>query len=96
MALKEHFGWKPWNEWEEGAAFRRPEVLRGYRHRLAVSVLFWQFVQYEFFCQWHQLKEYAGRNGIKIIGDLPFTLLTTVPMSGAAEIFLPSIRKMRP
>ena len=31
MALKEHFGWKPWNEWEEGAAFRRPEVLRGYR-----------------------------------------------------------------
>lgn len=20
MALKEHFGWKPWNEWEEGAA----------------------------------------------------------------------------
>lgn len=72
MALKEHFGWKPWNEWEEGAAFRRPEVLRGYRRRLAVSVLFWQFVQYEFFCQWHQLKEYAGRNGIKIIGDLPF------------------------
>lgn len=56
MALKEHFGWKPWNEWEEGAAFRRPEVLRGYRRRLAVSVLFWQFVQYEFFCQWHQLK----------------------------------------
>ena len=72
MALKEHFGWKPWNEWEEGAAFRRPEVLRGYRRRLAVSVLFWQFVQYEFFCQWHQLKKYAGRNGIKIIGDLPF------------------------
>ena len=49
MALKEHFGWKPWNEWEEGAAFRRPEVLRGYRRRLAVSILFWQFVQYEFF-----------------------------------------------
>ena len=72
MALKEHFGWKPWNECEEGAAFRRPEVLRGYRRRLAVSVLFWQFVQYEFFCQWHQLKKYAGRNGIKIIGDLPF------------------------
>ncbi|HIR29392.1 MAG TPA: 4-alpha-glucanotransferase [Candidatus Coproplasma stercorigallinarum] len=32
---------------------------------------FWQFLQYEFLCQWKKLKEYANSKGIKIIGDIP-------------------------
>jgi len=30
-----------------------------------------RFVQYEFYSQWHALKNYANRLGIRIIGDIP-------------------------
>ncbi len=31
----------------------------------------WQFIQYEFFTQWAEIKKYANDKGIKIIGDIP-------------------------
>ena len=31
----------------------------------------WKFIQYEFFTQWAKVKEYANKNGIMIIGDMP-------------------------
>lgn len=31
----------------------------------------WRFIQYEFFTQWQELKEYANKKGIKLIGDIP-------------------------
>lgn len=36
------------------------------------TLFVWQFIQYEFYTQWQKLREYAKRNGIGIIGDLPF------------------------
>ena len=35
------------------------------------SYFYHAFVQYEFFTQWHTLKEYANARGVKIIGDIP-------------------------
>lgn len=58
MALKAANENKPWNEWET-------EIYDE-------SVLFaWKFIQYEFFNQWSEVKEYANSKGIKIIGDIP-------------------------
>lgn len=31
----------------------------------------WRFIQYHFFTQWAQVKEYANLKGIRIIGDIP-------------------------
>ncbi len=31
----------------------------------------WRFIQYEFFTQWAQVKEYANKKGVRIIGDIP-------------------------
>ncbi len=31
----------------------------------------WRFTQYEFFRQWAAIKEYAGKKGVAIIGDIP-------------------------
>lgn len=37
------------------------------------DILFmWKFIQYEFFCEWKGIKDYANSKGIKIIGDIPF------------------------
>ena len=35
------------------------------------EVQFWEYLQYKFYSQWYRLKEYANRNGISIIGDIP-------------------------
>jgi 4-alpha-glucanotransferase len=42
-----------------------------YKEMLADEVEFRKFSQYLFFNQWGSVKDYANRNGIKIIGDIP-------------------------
>lgn len=32
----------------------------------------WRFIEYEFFHQWSEIRAYAKKRGIKIIGDIPF------------------------
>jgi len=50
---------KAWNEWTVKTP--APDDLAA-----------WQFIQYEFHRQWNLLHEYAQKNDIEIIGDLPF------------------------
>lgn len=58
MALKEANNQKPWYEWENNDINKE-------------TLFMWQFIQYEFFMQWKNIKEYANNKGIKIIGDMP-------------------------
>lgn len=59
MALKECNGFKRWQDWTED--------------NINSDVLFmWQFIQYEFFTEWKEIKSYANGKGIEIIGDIPF------------------------
>ncbi|MBO5066427.1 MAG: 4-alpha-glucanotransferase [Clostridia bacterium] len=58
MALKNANCEKEWTEWDKSDY--NEEVLFG-----------WRFIQYEFFTQWQEIKEYANSKGIGIIGDIP-------------------------
>ena len=58
MALREANGNKPWQEWK--ISDFDIEVLK-----------LWQFIQYEFFTQWSEIKKYANEKGVSIIGDIP-------------------------
>lgn len=58
LALRDANNGMPWQEWTVKVS--EPQIL-----------FFWQFVQYEFFIQWADLKGYANEKGIKIIGDIP-------------------------
>ena len=71
MALKMHFGGIAWNHWDQDIAFREAAAMTHYKDSLADRIRFHQFLQYIFFKQWFELKEYANGCGIKIIGDLP-------------------------
>ena len=71
MALKERSGGSPWQTWEEGLKFRRPDALRQARQELNDEIRFHCFLQYLFFRQWDALHAYANRQGIRIIGDVP-------------------------
>ena len=72
MALKEFFGNKAWNHWDEDLKTREETALQEYREILKDQVAFWKFCQFEFFKQWYALKKYANQKGVQIIGDMPF------------------------
>ena len=71
MALKYFYDGKPWYEWEDIYKKREPKALKAFAENNSVEILFWNFVQYEFFKQWNELKSYANANGVYIIGDIP-------------------------
>ena len=71
MALKGHFGGRPWPEWEADIRQREPAALRRYRTLLKEDIAYHKYLQYLFFTQWAALKEYAASQGVGIIGDIP-------------------------
>lgn len=72
MALKRHYGMRPWTKWPNRAlAARTPAALEKYRAHLKADVLFFETVQMLFFQQWDALKRYAGENGVRLMGDVP-------------------------
>ena len=72
MALKRHFGMKPWQEWpDEAVRLHDPAALARYRELLREDVELFTYIQFLFFRQWTALKSYINSLGIGIIGDLP-------------------------
>lgn len=60
MANKIAFPGQSWRYWDRNGQEIDQRELR-----------YQEFVQYLFFKQWHDLKRYANRNGVKIMGDMP-------------------------
>jgi 4-alpha-glucanotransferase len=71
MALKSDNGGKGWYEWEPALVKRSPTALEQVAERLSTEIVFHKFLQFAFFSQWSQLKQYANDRGIEIIGDIP-------------------------
>jgi len=71
MSLKEEQGNIQWNEWPTDIAKRQATAMELARERLAREIYYHQFVQYTFFRQWQDLRNYANQRGVKIIGDIP-------------------------
>ncbi|MBI4455558.1 MAG: 4-alpha-glucanotransferase [Acidobacteria bacterium] len=76
MALKEANEGLPWTEWAHRSD---PDPAEMREH---------EFIQFEFFRQWRELKEYCNRCGIRIIGDLPiFVAPDSVDVWANPELF---------
>jgi 4-alpha-glucanotransferase len=71
MALKKHFDNRPWEAWDDDIKRRTPEATAFYKERYHDDILYFQFIQYIAYEQWHLLKDYANQLGIRIIGDIP-------------------------
>lgn len=71
MTLKYASGQKHFYEWDDCYKFRVREKLNKFAKDYSDKVLFWQFVQFIATKQWLNVKTYANRNGIKIMGDIP-------------------------
>lgn len=70
-AIKTAQDQKPWYEWPEHLKLRDPESLKAEADRLYDQIQAEKFYQFLFYKQWADLKGYANKKGIKIIGDIP-------------------------
>lgn len=71
MAVKEIHSGRPWWEWDRDIRFRTPYGIKKYAALTAQRQDYFRFLQYQFHRQWNAVRQYANRNGVRIIGDIP-------------------------
>jgi len=71
MALKFQFDNQSWQSWPQDIRFHETKSVKNYSKQQMNEIEFWKFCQFKFFEQWGKVKEYANKNGIQIIGDIP-------------------------
>lgn len=70
LALSDVYG-PLWQQWPNDLKWRNEQALLSFKKEHADKIAFYQFEQSLFFTQWRDLKNYANKNGIKLIGDIP-------------------------
>jgi 4-alpha-glucanotransferase len=71
-ALAERFQTFQWSAWPGAIARREPGAVARWRDELQEPVRRRQFEQFVFFSQWLDMKRRANRQGMRLIGDIPF------------------------
>ena len=71
MAVRRSRGSESWELWPEELRKRKRGVKESYATVLAEDMNFYIFLQFLFYRQWNDLREYVHSLGIEIIGDLP-------------------------
>ncbi|MEA5564038.1 MULTISPECIES: 4-alpha-glucanotransferase [unclassified Anabaena] len=71
MSLKDAHNGTSWHTWKPELVKREPAMMEMARQQLKSEIFYYKFVQFEFFRQWSELKNYANMSGIQIIGDIP-------------------------
>ncbi len=71
MAIKAAMGGDAWYNWDEKLIAKEADAIKQAEINYINDINFHKFLQFKFFSQWTALKEYANKNGIKIIGDIP-------------------------
>lgn len=71
-AIKEYFHQISWQHWpDRDIRLRKQSAIAHYKEQLQDRISYYIFEQYLFFRQWNALHDYARKNGIEIMGDLP-------------------------
>lgn len=65
-------GSRLWSKWPAELRDHKPSALKAVKIQLVDAVNREKFLQFVFFKQWRDLKEYCHKLGIKFIGDIPF------------------------
>lgn len=73
-ALKEHYGCKPWWEWDDDIKFRKKSAVKKAKEELKEDYYFALFLQYQFQRQYFALRKDVNDMGVSIIGDMPIYL----------------------
>jgi len=87
MALKVHNSFKDWREWQEEYKFY--DKAKEQEKKFEGEKDFWKFLQFEFSIEWQDIKDYAHKKGISILGDMPiYVALDSVEVWSKPQEFL--------
>ena len=62
---------EPWNSWDPDIAQRNKKKLKEIKNENREEIKHEEWMQFEFFNQWFDLKGYANDKNIRVIGDIP-------------------------
>lgn len=71
MAVKDAHNGCAFIEWEDDIRTRKPTAVKEWTKKCQSRMEYYKILQYLFFKQWKELRAYAGKKDIKIIGDIP-------------------------
>ncbi len=71
MAIKEAMGGINWGSWPLPLRKRDEQALKSFSREHAADIDRYAFLQFLFYTQWSDLKHYANKKGIRIMGDMP-------------------------
>lgn len=89
MTVKENNGSTPWYEWPDKFRHYDEKYIIKYGERHKEQINYHLITQFWFSKQWFELKEYANRKNILIIGDIPiYVARDSVEMWSTPHLFL--------
>lgn len=69
--------------------YKIPQFIDRFEEKYQSRIDFYKIAQYFFFCQYYELKRYANKSGVDIIGDIPFYVsLDSADVWGNPDDFL--------
>ncbi|MDZ7717953.1 MAG: 4-alpha-glucanotransferase [Balneolaceae bacterium] len=71
MACSKKHNQEPWNSWKPGLAQRKSSAIKKFTKEHQDEIDYQTWLQFEFFNQWYDLKEYANVRDIRVVGDIP-------------------------
>lgn len=94
MAIKSYYQqegkkeFKSWLEWEKEIVIRHPHALNLIEQKLEDQIYLHKYLQYQFVKQWLSLKDYANKNNVQLVGDIPiFVAFDSADVWSNPEIF---------
>ncbi|GBU21839.1 4-alpha-glucanotransferase [Fibrobacteres bacterium R8-0-B4] len=70
--IKTMHGEKPWWQWEAPYKKHEKSVIETVEEKFADDLRYHKFLQYLFDKQWRKVRAFAAKQGISLIGDVPF------------------------
>lgn len=71
MALQKKYRGKPWWNWPKQVALITPKMSEKVSLECGTEIGAQKYIQWQFYRQWSNIKEYATARGIGLIGDIP-------------------------
>lgn len=71
MACKDMHEGKDWLSWEEEYRKSTIRAKKKLQKLVPTEINYYRFIQYVFYTEWFELKQYANEKGVAIIGDIP-------------------------
>ena len=89
MAGKDYHNGDPWYMWEDSLKDPDEKQKAEWTEKLESEIGYYKFIQFLFYHEWMDLKEYANDKGISIIGDIPiFVAMDSVDVWTHKELFM--------